>query len=119
HRIHHGNELPSVVGGPLGARYEIIGFQNRATVFAEKVSACAGGALSGVPCSTDGECPNGTCTGTTVTGVGFPQDIRTCTVCHGEGATAGDHLAKASTSACTGCHDNVNPSQMTTEAGPP
>jgi len=117
HRIHHGKNLPSVVNGALGAKYEIIG--RSPAVFAEKVSACAGGALAGVPCSTDGDCPNGTCTGTTVTGVGFPQDIRTCAVCHGQGATAGDHLAKASTSACTGCHDNVNPSEMSTAAGPP
>jgi hypothetical protein len=119
HRIHHGNELPSVVGGPLGARYEIIGFQNRATVFAEKVSACAGGALAGVPCSSDGDCPNGTCTGTTVTGVGFPQDIRSCAVCHSQGATASDYFTKASTSACTGCHDDVNPGETPSTAGAP
>src|SRR5262249_3333994 len=101
-----------------GAKYQIIGNQNRATVFAEKVKACAGGALAGVSCSVDGDCPNGTCTGTTVTGVGFPQDIRSCAVCHAQGATAGDYLTKASTSACTGCHDNVNPSEMETAAGP-
>src|SRR5262249_46842212 len=99
------------------AKYEIIG--RSPTVFAEKVSACAGGALAGVPCRTGGDWPHGACTGTTVTGVGFPPDIRTCPVSHGEGATAGDHLAKASTSACTGCHDDVNPSEMTTAAGPP
>ena len=114
HRIHMGKDLPTVVNGALGAKYEIGG-----TAFAEKVKACAGGPLSGVSCSADGDCPDSTCTGTTVTGVGFPQDIRTCTVCHGQGATAGDHLGKASTSACTGCHDNVNPSEMTTAAGPP
>ena len=114
HRIHHGKELPSLVDGALGATYEI-----GATVFAEKVSACAGGALAGVPCSSDGDCPNGTCTGTTVTGVGFPQDIRSCAVCHSQGATAGDYLTKASTSACTGCHDDVNPSEMATGAGAP
>jgi len=117
HRIHRGKGLPSVVNGALGAKYEIIG--RSPTVFAEKVKACAGGALAGVPCSGDGDCPNGTCTGTTVTGVGFPQDTRSCAVCHGQGTTAGDHLAKASTSACTGCHDNVNPSEMSTSAGPP
>src|SRR5262245_35533042 len=119
HRIHRGNELPSVVNGPLGVRYAIIGFQNQAPVFAEKVQACAGGALAGVPCSSDGECPNGTCTGTTVTGVGFPQDIRSCAVCHSQGATASDYLTKASTTACTGCHDDVNPSEMPTGAGAP
>src|SRR5262249_27247344 len=36
HRIHHGKDLPSVVDGPLGAKYQIIGNQNRATVFAQK-----------------------------------------------------------------------------------
>jgi predicted CXXCH cytochrome family protein len=120
HRIHRGSDLPSLQPpAPVGTKYEIIGFQNRASVFAEVVNACAGGALAGVPCSSDGDCPNGTCTGTTVTGVGFPQDIRSCTVCHSRGATAGDYLAKASTSACTGCHDDVNPSEMPTGAGPP
>jgi OmcA/MtrC family decaheme c-type cytochrome len=117
HRIHRGasrgNELPSIVDGALGATYQVGG-----TVFAEKVSACAGGALDGVPCSSDGDCPNGTCTGTTVTGVGFPQDIRSCAVCHSKGATAGDYLTKASTSACTGCHDDVNPSEIPTTGIP-
>ena len=119
HRIHRGKELPSVVDGPLGANYQIIGFQNRATVFAEKVRACAGGALAGVPCSSDGDCPNGTCTGTTVTGVGFPQDIRSCAVCHSQGATASDSFTKPSTSACTGCHDDVNPGETPSAAGAP
>lgn len=114
HRIHRGKDLPTVVNGALGAKYEVGG-----DIFGEKVKACAGGALAGLRCSTDGDCPNGTCTGTTTTGVGFPQDIRTCTVCHAQGATATDHLAKASTSACTGCHDDVNPSEQTTAAGPP
>src|SRR5262249_60009899 len=36
-----------------------------------------------------------------------------------KGATAGDYLTKASTSACTGCHDDANPSEMTTGAGAP
>jgi hypothetical protein len=119
HRIHRGTTLPSVVDGAVGAKYEIIGFQNSATVFAEKVLACDGGALDGVRCGGDGDCPNGTCTGSTVTGVGFPQDIRSCAVCHTQGATAGDHLTKASTPACTGCHDDVNPSETATNAGAP
>jgi OmcA/MtrC family decaheme c-type cytochrome len=120
HRIHRGSDLPSLQPpAPVGTKYEIIGFQNRATVFAEVVNACAGGALAGVPCSSDGQCPNGTCTGTTVTGVGFPQDLRSCAVCHSHGATASDYLTKASTSACTGCHDDVNPSEMPTGAGAP
>ena len=52
HRIHHGKELPSIVDGALGATYQI-----GSAVFAEKVSACAGGALAGVPCSSDGRVP--------------------------------------------------------------
>src|SRR5262245_2957392 len=120
HRIHRGTDLPSLQPpAPVGTKYEIIGFQNRATVFAQVVSACAGGALAGVPCSSSGDCPNGTCTGTTITGVGFPQDLRSCAVCNSQGATASDYLSKASTSACTGCHDDVNPSETTTGAGPP
>jgi len=114
HRIHRGSDLPSLQPpAPVGTQYGI------GSAFAEVVRACAGGALAGVPCSSDGQCPNGTCTGTTVTGVAFPQDIRSCGVCHSKGATAGDYLTKASTSACTGCHDDANPSEMTTGAGAP
>ncbi len=119
HAIHMGKELPSIVDGPVGAIYQIVGFQNQAVVFAEKVDACAGGALAGLPCSTDADCPNGTCTGSTATGIGFPQDIRNCDVCHADGATAETHRTRPSTTACTGCHDDVNPSQSTTAAGPP
>jgi OmcA/MtrC family decaheme c-type cytochrome len=114
HRIHRGTDLPSLQPpAPVGTQYAIGG------AFAEVVSACAGGALAGVPCSSSGDCPNGTCTGTTITGVSFPQDIRSCAVCHSQGATASDYLTKASTSACTGCHDDVNPSETATGAGPP
>src|SRR5262249_43996869 len=93
---------------PVGTQYAIGG------AFAEVVSACAGGALAGVPCSSNADCANGTCTGSTITGVSFPQDIRTCTLCHSQGANASNYLTKASTAACTGCHDDVNPSQMPT-----
>jgi hypothetical protein len=47
------------------------------------------------------------------------QDRRTVTLCHAEGATASDYLQKPSASACTGCHDDVNPSTVATQAGPP
>src|SRR5262245_25275556 len=114
HRIHRGTDLPSLQPpAPVGTMY---GF---GSAVAEVVSACAGGALAGVPCSSNADCPNGTCTGTTITGVSFPQDIRSCAVCHSQGATASDYLTKASTSACTGCHDDVNPSETATGAGPP
>lgn len=119
HAIHMGKELPSIVDGPVGSIYEIIGFQNQPVVFAEKVQACAGGALNGVPCEDDADCPNGTCTGSAATGIGFPQDVRNCGVCHTDGATAETSRTRPSTTACTGCHDDVNPSETTTEAGPP
>lgn len=119
HRIHQGKDLPSIVAGPVGTVYEIIGFQNQPVIFAEKVLACAGGALAGVPCETDADCPNGTCTGSAATGVGFPQDTRNCAVCHTDGATHETFATRPSTSACTGCHDDVNPGQTPTEAGPP
>ena len=113
HRIHRGTDLPSLQPpAPVGTQYAIGG------AFAEVVSACAGGALAGVPCSSNADCPNGTCTGTTITGVSFPQDIRTCTLCHSQGTNAGNYLTKASTSACTGCHDDANPSQMATTGTP-
>jgi len=114
HRLHRGQDLPSIVNGPVGAQYA---FGN--TVFAEKVKACAGGPIAGVSCATDADCAGGTCTGSTVTGVGFPQDIRTCTACHTDGVTASNYLNKPSPSACTGCHDDVNPSTVATQAGPP
>src|SRR5262245_47435010 len=114
HRIHRGTDLPSLQPpAPVGTMY---GF---GSAIAEVVQACAGGALAGVPCSSNSQCPNGTCTGTTITGVSFPQDIRSCALCHSQGATASDYLTKASTSACTGCHDDVNPSETATGAGPP
>src|SRR4029453_13145228 len=85
HRLHRGQDLPSIVDGAVGAKYS---FGN--TVFAEKVKACVGGALAGLTCTADADCTGGTCTGSTTTGVTFPQDIRTCTLCHTEGATASD-----------------------------
>src|SRR5262249_42883018 len=56
HRIHRGTDLPSLQPpASMGAKYELGG-----SAFAEVVSACAGGALAGVPCSSNGDCPNGT-----------------------------------------------------------
>jgi OmcA/MtrC family decaheme c-type cytochrome len=110
HKIHRGIDLPSVADGPLGARY---------LDFAEKVPACAGGPIAGVACSDDADCAGGTCTGTTVVGVAFPQDVRRCVVCHGEGATSETAETRPSAAACAACHDDVNPGQTTTPAGPP
>jgi OmcA/MtrC family decaheme c-type cytochrome len=117
HRIHRGKDLPSVTGGALGAHY---GFGD--DFFAERVAACEGGALAGIPCTNDGECPGGTCSGTTAVGVGFPQDVRNCAVCHtadAEAPDAGNAMTRPSALSCTGCHDDVNPSETTTDAGPP
>ena len=105
HKIHTGKELPSVVAGPVGTRYAIGN-----AVFSEKVRVCVAGPKEGAPCTGDSNCGFGTCTGTATTGVGFPQDIRNCTKCHTGGATAHTFKTLPSTPACTGCHDNVNPS---------
>jgi OmcA/MtrC family decaheme c-type cytochrome len=117
HRIHQGKDLPSVTDGAVGASY---GFGD--THFGEKVAACVGGALAGLPCSGDADCPSGTCTGATTVGIGFPKDIRNCDTCHAvtpESAQADNFKTKPSALACTGCHDDVNPSEQPTDAGAP
>jgi OmcA/MtrC family decaheme c-type cytochrome len=117
HRIHRGTDLPSVADGGVGASY---GFGD--TAFAEQVAACAGGALAGLPCGIDADCPGGTCTGATTVGVAFPKDIRNCDTCHAvtEDSAEGDNWkALPSALACTGCHDDVNPSEVPTDAGAP
>ncbi len=112
HRLHMGKDLPSVTDGPVGTKYSIIGFQGAETVFGEKVEACVNGPFPSAPCTADADCgAGGTCSGTTTVGVGFPQDVRNCTKCHGAGATAANHRMLPSTLACTGCHDDVNPGQ--------
>ena len=114
HRIHTGKDLPSVNDGPVGSMF---GFGR--SVFSEKVSACVGGALAGLPCEADADCPSGTCTGATTEGVAFPKDTRNCTTCHANAAQADNYLTSPSARACTGCHDDVNPSESPTDAGPP
>jgi OmcA/MtrC family decaheme c-type cytochrome len=113
HRIHMGKDLPSVVDGPVGAKYEIIGFQGSVARYAEKVNTCAAGPFESMPCSSDADCLGSACSGTGIVGVGFPQDVRNCGTCHASGATAADHLRRPSVLACTGCHDDVNPGQTT------
>src|SRR5262249_29463810 len=88
--IHAGKDLPSVVNGPPGSKYAI-----GDNVFAEK--------------QADG----------TITGVGFPRALEECLSCHADGATAEFYRTKPSAPACATCHDDVNPSQQTTAAGPP
>lgn len=96
HKIHRGKALPSIVNGPPGSKYSIFAsFSQQDIVFAEK--------------HQDGS----------VSGVGFPRAIQYCATCHSDGATASYHKDRASTGACTSCHDDVNPSNQQTEAGPP
>lgn len=109
HRIHMGKDIPSVVNGPVGTQSGI-----SSTVFGEKVKACVNGPFPTAPCTVDADCgAGGTCSGTTTLGIAFPQDIRNCTKCHGHGATDTNYLMLPSALACTGCHDDVNPSQTT------
>jgi OmcA/MtrC family decaheme c-type cytochrome len=119
HRVHRGKNLPSVVNGALGAKYAFIGFNGQEIAFGEKVAACSGGALKGLPCEDAGDCPGGTCTAGTTVGVGFPPDLRDCSLCHTDGADAPNHETRANALACTGCHDDVNPGDTPTDAGPP
>jgi OmcA/MtrC family decaheme c-type cytochrome len=96
HKIHAGKELPSVVTGPPGSFYGIFsGFSMSYDIFSEKLD--------------DGS----------VVGVGFPRHLQECAVCHTDGPTAPFYAQKPATAACATCHDNVNPSQQTTAAGPP
>jgi OmcA/MtrC family decaheme c-type cytochrome len=111
HRLHMGKDLPTVTAGPVGTKYAFIGFGGAETVFAEKINVCAGGPFESAPCTVNADCGTGTCTGTGVDGVGFPQDIRNCTKCHGQGATAASFRQLPSALACTGCHDDVNPGE--------
>jgi OmcA/MtrC family decaheme c-type cytochrome len=111
HRIHMGRALPSVVDGPVGARFAIIGLRGGENRYAEKVRVCASGPFETTPCESDTDCAGSPCSGTGSVGVAFPQDIRNCATCHSAGATAADHLAQPSTLACTGCRDDVNPGE--------
>ena len=96
HKIHAGKELPSVVDGPPGTFYGIYSGRSMSyAIFSEKLA--------------DGS----------VVGVGFPRTLEKCLTCHAEGPTAPFYAEKPSVEACATCHDNVNPSQQTTAAGPP
>lgn len=90
HKIHAGKALPSIVDGPPGATYQVGG-----AVFAHK--------------DEDG----------VVTGVGLPRPLNDCVTCHAGGATSHYYRDRPSAAACASCHDDVNPSLVTTAAGPP
>ncbi len=92
HKIHRGRDLPSIVNGPAGVDTT---FMIGNTVFAEKDA-----------------------TGK-ITGVAFPRAIAECAVCHSEGPTAQYFEQRPAAAACASCHDDVNPSQVDTPAGPP
>jgi OmcA/MtrC family decaheme c-type cytochrome len=96
HRIHRGKDLPSIVDGPPGSSYGIFSsFARSDVVFARKDE-------------------NGV-----ISGVGFPKPINDCETCHAEGETSHFYLEKPAAQACTGCHDDVNPSTTQSIAGPP
>jgi len=124
HKIHRGKDLPSVRAA-VGATYEIVGFQSSRHTYGKRVKFCKNGPTPLVACEDDGDCgTGGTCVesdGSTIKteGVGFPQDLRNCNTCHASGATAAAHRERPSAAACTGCHDDVNPGETTTAAGPP
>ncbi len=91
-----GKELPSIVDGPPGAKYAIFsGFAQEDVVFAEK--------------QADGR----------ITGVGFPRALQQCATCHTAGPTAEFYRTKPAAAACATCHDDVNPSNQASKAGPP
>jgi hypothetical protein len=75
HKIHRGKQLPSLQG-TVGAKYALVGFGQKDSVFGEHVQACSGGAKASATCTTDADCPGGTCSADKMIGVGFPQDIR-------------------------------------------
>ena len=90
HKIHTGKDLPSIVNGPPGATYQI-----GDAVFARKDE-------------------NGV-----ISGVGYPRPLNDCAVCHSGGATSAYYTDRPAAAPCSSCHDDVNPSLVTTAAGPP
>ncbi len=90
HMIHAGVDLPSIVDGPPGSKYAI-----GDTVFAEKTA--------------EGD----------ILGIAFPRPLESCAVCHSSGATVDFYRTKPSALACASCHNDVNPSRGTTQAGSP
>ncbi len=96
HKLHAGKTLPSIVDGPPGAFYGVYSsFLRSEVIFAQKDVAGK------------------------ITGVQFPRDLRECVVCHSGAPNSDGYKNSPSTPACTSCHDDVNPSLVTSPAGPP
>ena len=57
HKIHMGRLLPGIAAGGDGSNYTIFGYMDSLHLYAEN----SGGEVSGV---------------------GFPEDLRSCTTCH-------------------------------------
>jgi OmcA/MtrC family decaheme c-type cytochrome len=96
HRIHRGNELPTLfdatTGAPVvGQRYSVVGFRSSETVYGQVVNR------------TDNQQP----AVALATGVRFPQDLRNCDVCHAAAAQASNRFADISRRTCAGCHPDV------------
>jgi OmcA/MtrC family decaheme c-type cytochrome len=104
HRIHRGSDLPTVVDaaatGDAAWAYHVIGF---------------GGADNVWGATKPNPDPSGT--GLVTTGVGFPQDIRSCAVCHAPAKDAQGNVQYAPQAAdawktpsvrvCQSCHDGT------------
>lgn len=96
HRIHSGKELPTLhdaeSGEPVvGRKYSVVGFRSSEAVYGKVVNR------------TDNEQPPLA----VVEGVGFPQDRRSCQVCHGGAPQADARFADVSRRTCAGCHTDV------------
>lgn len=52
-------------------------------------------------------------------GVVYPRPLEDCVSCHRDGATADLYKEAPAAVPCTGCHDDVNPSEEETDVGPP
>jgi OmcA/MtrC family decaheme c-type cytochrome len=93
HRLHQGVDLPTIVAARqakiVGAKYDVVGFRGMDIIFAQTVAAA----------SPD---PN---TLPDIHGIGFPRDIRDCTVCHQQAPQAATWQTVLSRSICGSCHD--------------
>ena len=91
HRIHTGVDLPTLVAaqaaGLAPVAYDVIGYMDSDSIFAQ---------TQALPDGTVG-----------ITGVAFPQDLRTCTTCHQQAPAADHWKSVVSQRACASCHDST------------